>query len=348
MTPAVTVSLVTYNGMRWLPSCLASIRAQTLGDFELLVIDNASTDGSLEWLHEEAAKDQRIRLQASPANLGFARAHNRSIARAKGDFVCLLNQDLELDHDFLAEAIQPFGLDPHVAAVQARLRHLGPDGTRTKKLDSTGLVMHRDRRAVSRGQGEEDGPMHAVAGPVWGADGPAPVYRRAALLDARVPRRSGGWEVLDEDFFMYKEDVDLAWRLRLLGWTAWYTPSALAWHARGAGGDGATSLLGIARTNRRIPRSVKALSWRNQRLMQVKNERATDLLRDLPWIARREVLSFGFMLMADPKRLVALRALVAALPRATEKRHHVHRLRLREGPRSMGAPPREGTGVLQG
>ena len=96
--------------------------------------------------------------------------------------------------------------------------------------------MHRDRRVVARRQGEPEDERDLIAGPVWGVDGPAPVYRRAALLDVREPRTGGGMEVLDEDFFMYKEDVDLAWRLRKRGWRAWYEPDALAWHARGTGG----------------------------------------------------------------------------------------------------------------
>jgi GT2 family glycosyltransferase len=323
--PRVTVSLVTFQGMRWLPGCLESLRRQTLADYELLVVDNASTDGTVERLRAASATDARIDVHESPVNLGFARAHNRNILRARGRYVCLLNQDVELDDTFLHETVAAFGAGVRIGAVQARLRRLGQDGSRTRILDGTGLEMHRDRRVVSRSQGEPDGPEHLRPGPVWGVDGPAPVYRREALLDARVPRRGGGWEVLDEDFFMYKEDVDLAWRLRRLGWRAWYAPRAVAWHARGAGGERAVTLLEIARTNRTIPRWVKALSWRNQRLMQVKNDRFSDFVRDLPWIARREVLSLGFMIVADPRRLRAVPALVAAFPGAVRKRAYLGR-----------------------
>ena len=338
-SPRVTVSLVTFQGMRWLPGCLASLRRQTLADYELLVVENASTDGTVERLRAASATDARIELHESPVNLGFARAHNRNIFRARGRYVCLLNQDVELDDAFLHEAVAAFEAGDRIGAVQARLRRLAQDGTRTRILDGTGLEMHRDRRVVSRSQGEPDGPEHLRPGPVWGADGPAPIYRGAALLDARVPRRGGGWEVLDEDFFMYKEDVDLAWRLRRLGWRTWYAPRAVAWHARGAGGDRAATLLDIARTNRRIPRWVKALSWRNQRLMQVKNDRFSEFVRDLPWIARREVLSLGFMIVADPRRLRAVPALIAAFPGAVRKRMYLGRRRsVRPNQRSPGLP----------
>jgi GT2 family glycosyltransferase len=319
----LTISLVTFNGMRWLPGCIRSVRSQDVDRYELIVHDNASTDGSREWLRELAASDPRVRLIESAQNLGFAAAHNRVIAMSSGDFILLLNQDIELDPGFLRHAVTAFARGPDVGSVQGRLRSLGADGTRTDILDSTGLAMSRDRRTVSRGQGGPDGPDVQIPGPVFGADGPAPVYRRSALLDARLPRHGGGWEILDEDFFMYKEDVDLAWRLRLLGWTAWYEPAALAWHARGAGGAPVQGLWAIARTNRALPRRVRMLSWRNQRLMQVKNEALGPFLRDLPRIARREILSLGYMLLADPLSLAALASLARHLPWAMRKRMYL-------------------------
>jgi len=321
--PLVTVSLVTYNGMRWLPGCLNSVRAQDLGDWELLVFDNASTDGSVEWLRDLAFSDPRISLIESSANRGFAAAHNRQILAARGAYVLLLNQDVELDPGFLASATAAFEGRFRIAAVQPRLRRLDGPANRTNILDSTGLVMHRDRRVVSRRQGEREAAQDLVPGPVWGADGPAPVFRRAALRDARLPTRGGGWEILDEGFFMYKEDVDLAWRLRLLGWKAWYAPDALAWHARRVGQPPARTILDIARTNWITPAWIKAISWRNQRLMQIKNDSLRENVRDLPWIALREALSLGFVLAADPARLRALPPLVSALPAARWKRAYI-------------------------
>jgi GT2 family glycosyltransferase len=324
-SPLVAISLVTFNGMRWLEGCLRSLEAQDLADYELLIVDNASADGTLELLRDHAASDGRVMVESSPENLGYAKAHNRNIARARGDFICLLNQDIELDAGFLRESVAAFGLDRRIGSVQGRLRRLDPHGKRTDVLDTTGLQMQRDRRVVSRGQGEHDGEAYAAAGPVFGADGPAPVYRCSALVDARLSSSSGGWEVLDEDFFMYKEDVDLAWRLRLLGWKAWYAPDALAWHARGAGGPRAVTLLDIARTNWSLPGWVKQLSWRNQRLMQVKNEEIGAYLADLPWIIRRELLSLAFILLADPLRLRVVPSLLRALPSAMRKRQSLQR-----------------------
>jgi GT2 family glycosyltransferase len=317
--PLVTLTLVAYNGERWVPGCLDSVLEQDMPAWRLLALDNASTDGTNKLLRDYAARDGRIAVSHSPSNLGFAAGQNRLLGAVRTDFVILLNQDVELDRRFLGAALSAFDARPQVAAVQPRLRRLGAPGDRTNLLDSTGLQMHRDRRVVSRRQGHPERTSDLVPGPVWGADGPAPVFRRTALLEARLPRPAGGTEILDEDFFMYKEDVDLAWRLRVLGWGAWYEPTALAWHGRSAGGP-ARTILNAARSNRHLPPWIKALSWRNQRLMQFKNDDAAHVLRDLPWLLSREYLSLAFTLVADPTRLLTLAAMPRLLHRATRKR----------------------------
>jgi GT2 family glycosyltransferase len=323
--PTVTVSLVTRDGIRWLPGCIESLCAQELSDLELLVTDNGSTDGTPDLLAERLAGIPRARFERLAANIGYAQAHDRAIAAASGTFVVLLNQDVELDERFLRKAVEAFERSPRVAAVQGLVQRLGPDGERLSVIDTTGLEMHRDRRVVSRDQGRELADLARPEGPVWGVDGPVPVYRRAALLDARLPRRGGGWEVLDRDFFAYKEDIDLAWRLRRLGWEAWYEPSAVAWHARGASISLGGSVRTIVAARARTPERVRLLSWRNQRLMQVKNDPIGDVLRNLPWIARREALSLGLLAVTDPRSLRVVLDLARQAPWALRKRRALGR-----------------------
>jgi GT2 family glycosyltransferase len=321
----VSISLVTHNGLPWLPGCWRSLREQELAWHELLVIDNASTDGSAAWIAEHALGDGRVRLTHSNTNLGFARAHNLNIRRSRCEAVLVLNQDTELDPAFLRHAVRALRDRPGVAAVQGRLLRLEAAGHRGTTIDTTGLEMYRNRKSASRAHGHPDSPAHRSPGPLFGADGAAPLYRRSALMHARLPATGGGWEVFDEDFFMYKEDVDLAWRLNRLGWSAWYEPRALGWHARGARGPLSRSIVGAARAYRRRPARVRALSWRNQRLMMVKNEPLGHFLRDLPWIATRDLLELGFVLVTDPARLRAIPALLAALPGAMRKRRVLDR-----------------------
>ncbi len=135
----------------------------------------------------------------------------------------------------------------------------------------------------------------------------------------------GDGRILDRDFFAYKEDVDLAWRLRRWGWSAWYEPEALAWHARGASvtlRGGGRDMLELRRAT---PAAVKILSWRNQRLMMIKNDTVRAVLRDLPWILRRESLSIAFMVLLDREVLPAIPDLIRHLPRAVRKRRQLAR-----------------------
>jgi GT2 family glycosyltransferase len=144
-------------------------------------------------------------------------------------------------------------------------------------------------------------------------------------MDARLPRRGGGWEVLDEDFFRLKEDVDLAWRLQRLGWRTWYEPAALAWHGRTGHGYHVPRFREILRASMSDPADTRALSWRNQRLMQAKNDPLEAMLRDLPWILRREAMEWYFAIYVDRARIRALPGLVRAWPGALRKRRALAR-----------------------
>jgi GT2 family glycosyltransferase len=319
------VSLVTFNAARWVDGCLASLFAQTHSNLEVVVVDNGSTDGTLQRLEELLAERPETRLIRSTVNLGYATAHNRVIAASTGEFVCLLNQDIALDPGFLGAAMAAFD-SPRIGSVQGRLRWLSPDLERTNLIDSTGLQINRSRRITSRGQGSPDGPHHDGAGLLFGVDGACPIYRRSALEDIRIAGRNGA-EYFDEDFFMYKEDVDLAWRLLLRGWDAAYAPGAVAWHARGAGESAARTAWEVIQHRRRIPTWVKRLSWRNQRLMQIKNEDASLLVRDLPRIVGREVAALAYLVASNPANVGALVDFVRLLPAALRKRRQVQRLR---------------------
>jgi GT2 family glycosyltransferase len=297
-----------------------------------VVIDNGSSDGTAGWLGVRLAGLPWARLELRTHNTGYAPAHDSVILAARPPFVMLLNQDVELDPGFLRAAIDALRARPGVAAVQGLVTRLAPDGTRSTNIDTTGLEMHRDRRVVSRDQGRQVATAARPTGPVWGADGPVPLYRRAALMTARLPGRTGP-EVLDRDFFAYKEDVDLAWRLRRLGWTSWYEPAARAWHARGASVSASPTIRGIRRAVR-VPEQVRLRSWRNQHLMQIKNDTWRDVVRDLPWIVRREGLSLGLLMIGGPGRLRVLLDLLRHLPWAVRKRRALQRAIGRASPRA--------------
>ena len=216
----VAVVVPSWNGRRWLPGLFASLAAQTVAPDEVVVVDNGSTDGSLEWLAGAGA-----RVVALPDNRGFSVAANVGIAETGCDLVALVNTDVELEPDWLERTVARLSADPRAAAVATKMVLLDDPAL----LDDAGDELRRDGVAHQRGHGRRDDGRFSVAGEVFSACAGAAVYRRSAVLEA------GGF---DERFFAYLEDVDLGLRLRLAGWTCLYEP-AVARHARHGSEGGA-------------------------------------------------------------------------------------------------------------
>jgi len=320
----VTVSLVTFNGRRWIDACLASVLDQTYPWVELLLVDNGSTDGTAEHLQRFARAHPESELVLLPRNVGYSGGHNRALAMSTGEYVCLLNQDAVLDPAFLAESVDGLQQAPAAGSLQGRVLRLAPGLARTSVVDTTGLVMSRSRRVVSRRRGTADstGPFEPSA--LLGADGPCPVYRRAALEEVAY-RTLRGVEYLDDDFFAYKEDVDLAWRLRAAGWDTLYRPSAVAWHARSAAEPASGSVLAWLRQRRAMPAWLRRTAWRNHRLMIVKNDSPSAFFRDLLPIAWHELRAAALLIVVNPVDLIAVAGFVRLIPRMLAKRRSMRR-----------------------
>ena len=153
---------------------------------------------------------------------------------------------------------------------------------------------------IDDGQGlPDDGRFDEAAASgghqVFGISGACPIYRRTALDDARI-----NGEILDDNFFMYKEDVDLSWRLTLLGWKCWYYPEAVAYHGRGTGVKQRFTVGQMVKERDGLSPFQKTYSYRNHRLMQVKNELWGNFWHDCPWIAAREIGSLIYVTFREP------------------------------------------------
>jgi GT2 family glycosyltransferase len=210
--------------MHYLRQCLEAIRRQTYADgIEIIVVNNGSTDGSLEFLRSQ----RDVRLIEPGGNVGFSRGQNLGIRAGTGEYVLCLNFDCFLEPDFLERVAEMFQAHPEAGGVSGRLRKL-VDGKPSQFLDSTGIGFHRCFPA-DRGEWVADGPQWETAELIFGPSGAAACYRRAALESVRYED-----EYFDEDFFIYCEDIDLAWRLNLAGWQSYYQPAALAYHERGS------------------------------------------------------------------------------------------------------------------
>ncbi len=219
----VSINLVTWNGARYIENCLRSVMNQTFKDYSIVIIDNGSTDQTLELIDE---RYPHLKIIKHKENFGFAKAHNQAIHWTKSDYVLCLNQDVELDENFLAEMVRFMDSQPMVGTASAKVLRL-QEGERTNYIDTLGLKIFKNFRVIDMASGEVDEGQYDVSEEVFGVSGAVPFFRRKALEEAIYQQ-----EYFDESFFSYKEDVDLAFRLRLVGWRSWRVPKAVAYHDR--------------------------------------------------------------------------------------------------------------------
>ncbi|MDO8599555.1 MAG: glycosyltransferase family 2 protein, partial [bacterium] len=275
----LTVQLVTWNGVQYIPHLFQSLRAQTLRDWDCIVIDNGSTDGTIEAIaHELATFDRPHRFIRNDENSGFAGGHNQAFALSETPFVQLLNQDIVLAPEYLERVLAAMETMPEAGAMQGVLLRWGfhavtagtGDG-RTDTIDTLGLRVLRNRRVVEWMTGERipDSRFQIPDSPfeVFGVSGALPMYRRAALTDVALDG-----EVFDRAFFSYKEDVDLAFRLCMTGWRAFIVRGARAWHDRTAAGPRELSDYATVDSRRTKSALVRYHSYKNHLFVLMKNE----------------------------------------------------------------------------
>lgn len=276
--PTVSVVIPNWNGRRWLSGCLGSLSAQTLAAHEIIVVDNGSTDGSLPYLRAEHPQTRVLELGR---NTGFAHAANRGLVAASGQYVALINTDVELEPDWLERMTASLTADPRAASAACKMLQLDDPGV----VYDAGDVLRRDGACEQRGRfGADDGRWDRP-GEVFGACAGAALYRRDAVTAV------GGF---DERYFAYLEDVDLSLRLRLAGWSCSYEP-AVAGHA-GAG------------SSPELDRGLDHLVTRNTVVLIAK----AFPVRWLPFIAYRQI-GWAWHAMRERRLYPHLRALAAGL-----------------------------------
>lgn len=208
---SVSIIVVSRDSAADLPLSLASAAAQRGVAVEIVVVDNASSDASREVARGFAPA---ARLVSLSDNAGFAAAMNAGIAQTSGRYVLALNPDCRLAPDFAATLARRLDARPDVGSASGRIhRAEGPDLAPTPRLDSTGIVFTPSGRHFDRGSEEPAQGRYLEEEEVAGVTAAAGFYRREALESAKI---STGY--FDSDFFLYREDADLAWRLSRLGW----------------------------------------------------------------------------------------------------------------------------------
>ena len=238
----ISVIIVNWNRRELLRACLESVRRQAEAEFEIIVVDNGSTDGSAE-----AAESCGARVIRNRENRGFCAANNQGIQAARGEFIALLNNDAEAEPGWLAALARAFRAPEIGMAASKILVYEEP-----ARIDKAGHLIYPDGQNRGRGTGAVDrGQFDRVEECLW-PDGCAAMYRK------RMLEQVGGF---DEDFFAYGDDAELGLRARIAGWKCLYIPDAVVRHHRGAtlGLGSARRLILIERN--RVLLAVKLFPW---------------------------------------------------------------------------------------
>ena len=217
--PVVAIMVINYNGTKWLHRCFSSVLSTDYPNLEVYLIDNASRDGSVEYVRESFPN---VKIIQTSRNLGFAEAYNKAIGQLKAEYAVLLNNDTEiLNPTWIKHLVQIANLDPNVAAVATKMVSM-EDKRRLESVGGMGIPYWRG--FVDIGIDEADIGQYQNGSEPFAFCGGAALIRRFAFIEA------GGF---DERFFLYLEDSDLSWRFRLLGWKVRYAPPAIVAHSRG-------------------------------------------------------------------------------------------------------------------
>ncbi|OON66056.1 glycosyltransferase family 2 protein [Hymenobacter sp. CRA2] len=289
----ILLSIVTWNSADSIEACLASILAQTVSDFSVWVVDNASRDDTCARVQRVADRDARVQLHRLNQNTGFCGGHNYVLDRAPTtDYVLLVNPDVDMAPDYLARALQAMQRDPRIGVVCGVL-------TQSQEadpiIDSAGMEARPDGRYGLRLHGQRLSQADVQAGYVAGADGALPLLRRRFIDDLRVDG-----QFFDERFFAHKEDWDVAWRGHLYGWRTYLEPACRALHPR-------VFRPGDLALRRRLAGAIKTDAVKNQLMLLLKNgpTRGGEGFRFWLGVLPRQLAVFLYILLLERASLPA-------------------------------------------
>ncbi|HSM78959.1 MAG TPA: glycosyltransferase family 2 protein [Bryobacteraceae bacterium] len=303
----VSVTIVTYNSGRFIKRCLESVLAQKYPDKEIIVIDNASTDGTIDILEQF---EDRCHIVYNDENIGFAAAQNQAIGLSNGEWVLTLNPDVLLLPNFIQALVEDGQIDPKVGTVCGKLLTILSNFDLPDKplVDSTGIYFTPMLRHLDRGSQEVDNGHYLNHEYVFGATAAAALYRRQMIDDIALDG-----EFFDSDFFVYREDADVAWRAQLMGWRCIYTPHARGYHVRNV----------LPGNRRALPSEINMHSVKNRFLMRVKNMSGDVYRRNWLSITARDLVVLGCCLIREQSSLKAFWYVARNWKRVMAKRREI-------------------------
>lgn len=259
--PLVSIIVVNWNGLMFLDGCLSSLEKQTWNQREFILVDNGSTDGSVECIRAWTKRLSNAKALYLSENTGFCRANNLAFARAQGEWIALFNNDAVAEPNWLEELVRNRDAVRQIGMLGSKIRFLEPTGV----IDKVGHLIYWDGQNRGRGTMERDAGQYDQGEEILWPDACAALYHR------KLFEETGGF---DETFFAFGDDADLGMRARLLGWKAWYVPTAVVHHHHSATA-GAYSPLKVM------------LVERNRLLLAIKSFPLSLLLQNPYWSLRR-------------------------------------------------------------
>lgn len=297
--PLVSVIVVNWNGEHLLKECLQALATQTYGQYEIILVDNSSTDGSVRLVRTLFPCIKIVELQK---NLGFAGGNNEGLKACQGELIALLNNDTRADEHWLENLVQPMVKDASVGMCASKMI---VDGTQT--LDSAGNGFTTGGVGYNRGLSKDHtlfDRQEAVFGPCGGAG----LYRRTMVEEIGF---------LDSDFYLYDEDVDLSFRAQLAGWKCLYVPQAVVYHK-------------VNSTTGRLTDLHVYHHTRNLELVWIKNMPTGLMLRFAPGKLIQELGAFCYLCLRHRKWKAFLMGkidVLRLLPRMVTKRRVIQKTR---------------------
>jgi GT2 family glycosyltransferase len=303
----VSVTLVTYNSGRFIKRCLESVLAQKYRDKEIIIVDNCSTDGTADILEQF---EDRCQIVYNSENVGFAAAQNQAIALSSGDWVLTLNPDVLLLPDFIQGLVDAGQMDSKIGTVCGKLLTMTAafDIPAKPVVDSTGIYFNPMLRHLDRGSQEVDNGHYLHYEYVFGATAAAALYRRKMIDDISIDG-----EFFDSDFFVYREDADVAWRAQLMGWRCLYAPYARGYHVRSV----------LPGKRRALPAAINMHSVKNRFLLRIKNISGDLYRRNWVSISARDFLVVASCLLWEHSSLKAFWYVAQNWKRLVAKRRKV-------------------------
>lgn len=285
----VAILVVTHNSADDLPACLTAIGALAPPPSELVIVDCASGDASVATARRSAPATIPTTVEPLAANLGFSGGMNRALAHSSAPYVLTLNADAEPSRDFLAPLVARLEetQETRVGAVTGRLVRSAPQGAAgptQPRLDACGMRLSWTWRHFDRGSGEPDRGQYGAAQRVFGATGAATLWRRAALDDVAI-----AGQVFDERYHSFREDAELAFRLRERGWEILYEPAAVATHRRRV----------LPERRAALPAAVNLHSLKNRYLLRIDHQTAGNFLWTLPATLARDLAALAWVLLRE-------------------------------------------------